>query len=145
MKTWVRLFLCAAPVAFVLGCPFRAQQCSVDADCTATEVCTNGQCVADNTNDNGNTNGNDNGNTNGNDNGTGGGGDAVAGQAFFTANGCAVCHGADATGVIGPNLRSVTAADIFARLSGAESHPGGTVAGVTEQDAADVQAWLASL
>jgi len=92
--------------------------CTGDADCAAGEVCTNGACVA--------------------------GvpvGDPVAGEAFYTANGCAGCHGANGSGGLGPDIRSETAADIFARLSGAASHPI-TVPGVTVQDSLDLEAWL---
>ncbi len=96
--------------------------CTVDGDCAAGQVCTAGVCVA----------------------GGGGGGDVAAGLAFYTANGCAVCHGADATGGIGSNIQSESAASIFARLSGAETHAI-TVPGVTEQNTQDLEAWLSSL
>jgi Cys-rich repeat protein len=96
--------------------------CTVDGDCAAGQVCTNGECVA----------------------GGGTGGDAVAGEAFYAANGCVGCHAADASGGFGPNIQSASAATIFARLSGAESHSI-TVAGVTEQNAQDLEAWLSSL
>ena len=65
----------------------------------------------------------------------------MAGEAFFTANNCAGCHGADASS---PNIQGESAATIFARLSGAEPHAT-TVTGVTEQDAQDLEAWLSSL
>ncbi len=120
--------------------------CSDDSDCGAGNVCTNGNCVADNTNDNGNgndnTNGNDNGNTNGNDNGNGGTGDAQAGQTFYTANGCAGCHGADASGGVGPNIQGESADEIFSALTGG-SHPI-TISTLTEQQAADLAAYLAT-
>ncbi len=73
-------------------------------------------------------------------------GTAATGEAFYAANGCANCHGADASGGGGgPSLRETNCAAIFDHLSGKETHPGGTVDGVTEQDAADLEAWLASL
>jgi hypothetical protein len=34
---------------------------------------------------------------------------------------------------------------LFDKMSGTVSHNGGTVDGVTQQDAADLEAWLASL
>lgn len=46
--------------------------------------------------------------------GGGGAGDAAAGKAVFTANGCASCHTfkpANATGTIGPDLDSAPASD----------------------------------
>lgn len=125
--------------------------CNDTCDCELTEVCTDHLCVPgtrtgnencnDNTNgnDNGNTNGNDNGNTNGNDNGNGG--DAAAGQAYYTAHGCAGCHGADASGGVGPNIQGKTAAEITETLTGG-SHP--ITVDITEQEAADLAAYLAT-
>jgi len=98
-------------------------ECAVDEDCAAGEVCTNGECVT----------------------GGGTGGDAAAGEAFYAANNCAACHVADASGGFGPNIQGASAEEIFAVLSGAEPHTGGTVDGVTEQDALDLEAWLGSL
>lgn len=86
-------------------------------------------------------NGNTNTNTNTNNN-TAITGDATAGATFFSDNNCATCHGADGSGGIGPDIRMEDADEIFSRLSGGTSHPGGTVNGVTQQDAADVEAWL---
>jgi len=95
--------------------------CTSDADCAAGETCTNGQCVSGTIT-----------------------GDAAAGETFFTSNGCGGCHGADANGGFGPSLHGVPADEIFQKLSGAVSHVGGTF-DVTEQDAADVEAYIASL
>jgi len=67
-------------------------------------------------------------------------GDATAGQALFQANGCMGCHGADGSGP--PNIRGQSASSIFNRLSGAVSHPGGTVSGITQADAEDLAAFL---
>jgi len=73
-------------------------------------------------------------------------GDAAAGEAFYADNGCAACHGDGADGgVVGPSLLDTTCATIFDKLSGNDTHVGGTVDGVTEQDAADLAAWLDSL
>jgi hypothetical protein len=119
-------------------------ECDDNADCEAGEVCTNGQCVAEAECD-------DNADceagevcTNGECVPEAGGGDPVAGQAFYNANGCAGCHAADGSGVVGPNIQDATAEEIFANLSGADPHPV-TVAGVTQEDAEDVAAWLNSL
>ena len=73
--------------------------------------------------------------------------DPVAGEDYFMAKGCANCHGADATGVegSGPDITDTDAATIFDKLSGSVSHGGGPREGVTEQDALDVEAWIASL
>jgi hypothetical protein len=71
-------------------------------------------------------------------------GDATAGQTFFGDNGCAGCHGAEAGGGLGPALTGADCSLIFDNLSGADDHPA-TIEGVTEQDAADLEAWLSSL
>ena len=113
---------CAAGQVCTNGQCVDEAGCTVDGDCAAGQVCTNGACVAGGT-----------------------GGDPVAGLAFYTTKGCAVCHGVDATGGIGPNIQGESAAEIFAVLSGATAHTGGTVAGATEQDALDLEAWLGSL
>ena len=72
--------------------------------------------------------------------GGGSGGDAVAGQTFYNTNNCTGCHGATGSGP--PNIRGASASNIFDRLSGARSHPGGTVSGVTQADAENVAAFL---
>jgi len=59
------------------------------------------------------------------------------------ANNCAACHGADATGP--PSLIGLEADRILEKLDGSVSHVGGTFDGVSEQDAADLVAWLATL
>ena len=112
---------CAAGQVCTNGQCVDEAGCTVDGDCAAGQVCINGACVAGGT-----------------------GGNAAAGEAFYTANGCAACHGADATGGFGPNIQGESAAEIFARLSGAATHPV-TVAGVTVQDSLDLEAWLGSL
>jgi hypothetical protein len=71
---------------------------------------------------------------------------AVAdGEAFYTANSCANCHGANGNDGFAPDLTDDDCASVFDKISGNVGHGGGTVAGVTEQDAADLRAWLASL
>ncbi len=97
--------------------------------------------------DGGQTGGQDDGPNGGQTTGQNGGqtADAAAGQAFFEANNCAACHGADASGEVGPSLVGESSADILDRLDGTQSHTGGTVDGVTQQDADNLAAWLATL
>jgi hypothetical protein len=73
---------------------------------------------------------------------TGGGtvGDPAAGQTFYNANNCTACHGATGSGP--PNIRGASASNLFDRLSGVRSHPGGTVSGVTQADAENLAAFL---
>ena len=71
-------------------------------------------------------------------------GDAARGATVF-ATSCAGCHGADATGGVGPALRGsgLTAAEVEAVVAtGQGTMPAGIVPG---QDAADVAAYVASL
>lgn len=70
-------------------------------------------------------------------------GDPVAGEAYYTANNCAACHGADATEP--PSLIGADATTILDKLSGVVSHVGGTFEGVSRQDALDLEAYFASL
>jgi cytochrome c551 len=73
-----------------------------------------------------------------------GNGDPARGATIFAAS-CAGCHGADATGGVGPALRGsgLTAAEVSAVVaSGRGAMPAGIVSG---QDAADVAAHVASL
>lgn len=67
-------------------------------------------------------------------------GDAEAGKMFYDSNGCSQCHGAT-----GANLADVSSTEVFNRLSGATSHPGGTVSGITQDNANDLAAYFASL
>jgi mono/diheme cytochrome c family protein len=69
------------------------------------------------------------------------GGDATNGQTLF-ANTCAVCHGSDASGGIGPNIQGAAAADVSARAGGEGGHP---MYDISEQDAEDIAAYLATL
>ena len=71
-------------------------------------------------------------------------GDPKRGAAIFVAS-CAGCHGADATGGVGPALRGsgLGAAEVEAVVaSGRGAMPAGLVSG---QDAADVAAHVASI
>ncbi len=71
-------------------------------------------------------------------------GDVTAGQTFYADNGCAACHGAEGGGGLGPALTESTCTLLYENLAGIDAHPA-TVEGVTEQDAADMEAWLSSL
>ena len=71
-------------------------------------------------------------------------GDAARGAMVF-ATSCAGCHGADATGGVGPALRGshLTAAEVEAVVAtGRGTMPAGIVSG---QDAADVAAHVAAI
>lgn len=93
--------------------------------CEADEVCEEGQCVLVD--------------------GGGTGGDAVAGEAFFMANECANCHGADGSGGSGPpSLLGIDSATILTKMDGTVSHVGGTFE-ATQQDTDDLAAWLATV
>ena len=67
-------------------------------------------------------------------------GDPDAGQTYYADNGCAACHGGNAQGGIGPNLVNVDAETILETLDGTPPH-----LQITEEDALDLEAWLASL
>jgi mono/diheme cytochrome c family protein len=71
-------------------------------------------------------------------------GDPARGKTVFATN-CAVCHGSDARGGVGPSLvgSGLTAVDVEAIVAaGRGAMPAGVVEG---QDAADVAAYVASL
>ena len=72
-------------------------------------------------------------------------GDAAVGETFYADNGCANCHGANANDGFAPDLVAAECSTLFDKMSGNTPHDGGTVDGVTEQEAADLAAWLASL
>lgn len=70
-------------------------------------------------------------------------GDATAGEAAYAAAGCAACHGADASGTSAPDLRGAgQLPGLEQRLGGGAIHLGATL---TDQEIADVAAWLATL
>lgn len=87
--------------------------------CRSCEICVNGACVST--------------------------GNPTAGEAFYIANGCGACHGVSAEGGVGPALVGAACALIFDKLTGADTHVGGTVDGVTQTDTENLAAWLASL
>lgn len=71
-------------------------------------------------------------------------GDAARGASIFAGT-CAGCHGADASGGIGPNLHEsgLTAAEVAAVVAtGRGTMPAGLVSG---QDLSDVAAYVATL
>jgi len=147
MKSWGRILFGGLPLLFVFGCPdlIPGDECTEDADCAAGEVCTNGNCVAEAECDTDDDCAAGEDCVNGECVADGGnGGDPVAGEAFYNANNCAACHAADGSGGLGPDIRVVSSAEIFANLSGTDPHTGGTVAGVTQDDADDLEAWLAT-
>jgi len=69
-------------------------------------------------------------------------GDVTRGQSAYADHGCAVCHGADAGGGIGPTLSGDRLEALRERFGGGATHGGATL---DEQQIADVAAWLAGL
>lgn len=91
-----------------------------------------------NDNDDGDDNANDNGDDNANDNGDGGSDSTARGQVLYETN-CAVCHGADASGGIGPNIQGATVEQLTEGLM-ASIHA--SLPELSEQDVADISAYL---
>jgi len=85
----------------------------------------------------------------GGDNGNGGGGptgDAQAGQAFFTANACSACHCVDGAGgcaASAPRVIGAVPDTIRETLAGESTHTGGKFNDITDQEIADLAAFLA--
>ncbi|HUU85351.1 MAG TPA: hypothetical protein VM243_17765 [Phycisphaerae bacterium] len=69
-------------------------------------------------------------------------GDPAAGQAAYATAGCGACHGEDASGASGPDLRGERTPALEQRFGGGGNHLGTTL---TEQEITDVAAWLATL
>jgi mono/diheme cytochrome c family protein len=67
-------------------------------------------------------------------------GDASSGATLF-ANNCMVCHGADAMGLIGPNIQGADNSLITDHVLNA--HEGHTTFEMSDQDIADLEAFLA--
>lgn len=96
--------------------------------------------VVDNENDNVDDNVNDNVVDNENDNTGGNGGDVASGQALYSTN-CTGCHGADASGVVGPNIQGFTEAQVATGLESANH----AAFNFSAQDIADIAAYLGTL
>ncbi len=76
-----------------------------------------------------------------------GGGSVAGGESLFVANNCGGCHCADAGGgcaLDAPALAGATVETLADFLTGIEPHAGGQFA-LSDQDFADLQAYLASL
>lgn len=74
-------------------------------------------------------------------------GDAGAGETLFTANACGACHCADASGgcaLEAPSIQGVSTDLLDSKLRGNDAHTGGKF-GLSDQDIADLGAYLASL
>lgn len=73
-------------------------------------------------------------------------GDPTAGGAFFVANGCSACHCDDGSGgclPAAPDLRGTIADVIGRKLQEGTTHMGGAFPDTTDQELADVAAFLA--
>ncbi len=68
-------------------------------------------------------------------------GTAATGESLFTSVGCNACHGADASGNIGPNIQG-DSADMILGMAG--TGPMASIS-VTEQEAYDLSAYLATI
>ncbi len=73
------------------------------------------------------------------------GGDAVAGETWYGANGCAACHGAGGNDGFAADLTGAAAATILEKNDGTQTHGGPVIDGITQADADNVAAWLAGL
>ena len=124
-RSIVTMLAIGSLLTFTVGCGTLCELLGWGADCSG---------LFGPTGTNGGTNGDTNGDTNG-------GADASAGATFYESNNCAICHGAD--GSTPTNIQSATAASILANLDGTDTHPV-TVTGVTQADADNVAAWLAT-
>lgn len=70
-------------------------------------------------------------------------GDYDDGETFFTDS-CIGCHGVAGLGGTGPNLRNVSRTTIKARLTFQIFHPGGQFLNATDDDFANIEAYLAN-
>jgi len=66
----------------------------------------------------------------------------AAGDTFFNTS-CFGCHGPNGTGAAGPNIRNKSRTAIRNRLTLTVLHPGGGFPGATDQDFANLEAYLA--
>ncbi len=92
--------------------------------CNDGETCVEGECVAEDACD-----------TPGN---------ATVGAAYYTANGCAGCHGSDGSNGFAPNIVGASCELIFDNLTGADPHPV-TIDDITQEDAANLAAFLEAM
>ncbi len=67
----------------------------------------------------------------------------AAGGAVIFNNLCMFCHGADGTGGIGPNILDHSRVQIWTELTAPTLHPGGAHPEYSQQDFADIEAFLA--
>lgn len=70
--------------------------------------------------------------------------DAARGEALYMSSGCAACHAADGSGGSGPDIQGVAVQTLDVFLIGAETHVGGKQPDLTDQDLADIAAFLGS-
>ena len=70
-------------------------------------------------------------------------GEAAAGEAFYEAHMCGSCHGNDDDIFAPPTIRGADATSLLAWMDGTTPHSGGTVDGITAEDAANLAAFLA--
>ncbi len=68
---------------------------------------------------------------------------AATGKALFQAN-CASCHGANATGVVGPNIQGKDGKDVIKAL-GSVAMMAGLKGTITKADAEEIGKYLTSL
>ncbi|RMF74696.1 MAG: hypothetical protein D6744_14225, partial [Planctomycetota bacterium] len=73
-------------------------------------------------------------------------GDAVSGETIWNADNCLTCHGQMGCGASGPDIRSVTFEEVDAELRSADtSHVGGSRTELSDQQVADLVAYLNSI
>ena len=70
--------------------------------------------------------------------------DAARGEALYMSTGCAACHAADGSGGSGPDIQGVAVQTLDVFLIGLETHVGGKQPDLTDQDLADIAAFLGS-
>jgi len=70
-------------------------------------------------------------------------GDMGAGSMIFGMS-CGVCHGPDGGGAFGPDIRDRSRVDLWNQLLPPTTHTGGVFTSLTDQDFADLEAFLAT-
>jgi len=68
-------------------------------------------------------------------------GDAMAGASLFAANTCSACHGQDGSGP--PNIIGRSSSSLAEHARDGQEHPGGAFPSLTDQDLANLAAFLA--